>query len=69
MYMGVIVSVDAGQLSVLLSKCLEILDLCHPYRTLSQISKRQLQAGQSALGQSALGQSALPSPLHHSNVL
>ena len=42
--MGVIVYVDASQVSIPQSKCLEILDLCNHYRTCSHITKKQLQS-------------------------
>ena len=42
--MGVILDVDAGQMSIPQSKCLEILDLCYHYRACSHITKKQLQS-------------------------
>ena len=54
MCMGVIVSVEAGQLSVPLNKSLDIFDLYHHYRVLSDLQETAT---------SYIGQSVLPSPV------
>ena len=41
--MGIVIDVDAGQLSIPQEKCLEILDLCHHCRSHHFITKKQLQ--------------------------